>query len=197
MTTLSGIISRSLRMLGVKGSGETATADEANDGLDAVQAVLYNMLVARAVLTGVEIEDEYTAVENVRIFNRAATLENISMPETVTDAVTGQPRAPANGAIVEIAGSTHQAYIFVSHFGAWKQLQGLTLLTANPLGPAHDNDLAALTAVYLAPEFGVQPSAVLVGMAQAAKTSLRQRFRQPIAAVTDPLINAPWLRTNV
>lgn len=197
MTTINALISRGMRMLGVLGSGAAASAAEAADGLESFQGALYDELVSYARLTDVEITAAYTAKENERIFNRDAANATVTLPETVEDVdINGATitRAPKNGAIVELAGATHQAYAYVSHFGAWKKLQGLALTDESPIGPAYDQALAALTAVRMAPEYldkNTKPSPVLVAMAGQGHTAIRQRFRQVVDVVTDPLLLAP------
>lgn len=199
MTIQTDIIAPAFRLAKIRGAGEDPSPDEEADALTVFQGILYALLVARAPLTDVIISADYTAGENERIFNTGSGAETITLPETITDTtVTSGERPPKNGAIVEIAGETHQATVYVSHFGAWKQLQGLVLTDESPLGPAHNRDLVAILALHLVPEYlDHEPSAVLVALAQQARTSIRQRFRQSKAVPFDPVLVGFWQRARL
>ena len=54
---------------------------------------------------------------------------------------------------------------------------GVTLSDDNPLGPEHDDGLAALLAQRLAPEFGVSPAGGVEQMALRGRTHLDLRLR--------------------
>lgn len=192
--TLEALVRRAYRLSGHLRLDEEPSNVEFDNALEALQAVFYDVLVQYNHLTNVLVEADYEAGENEHIFNSTEVNATITLPETVEDRLTGDDRPPINGAMVEIAGATHQVYVYVSHFGAWKQLQGLSLSDANPLGPAHDNDVAALLAVRLASEIPSKLPATTVSMAQTGRTSIRQRFRQSKTVTTDPLLIPPRLR---
>jgi len=192
--TLEALIRRAYRLAGHLKLDDEPSNVEFDNALEAVQQAVYEVLVQYNRLTPVIVTSDYEAGENEHIFNGVDVNATITLPETVEDAATGEDRPPRNGAMVEIAGATHQAYVYVAHFGAWKRLQGLALSDDNPLGPAHDNDLAALLAVRLATEIPSKLPATTLPMAQAGKTSIRQRFRQSKTVTTDPLLLSPRQR---
>lgn len=192
--TLDGIVKRAYRLAGHYKLDDEPTNVEYDNALETLQGVFYEVVVQYARLTDVLIDAAYTAVENVRIFDSTDDTQVITLPETVEDPISAETRPPKNGAIVEIAGATHQVYIYNAHYGAWKRLQGLALSDDNPLGPAHDTDVAALLAIRLAPEIPSKLPVTTPLMAMSARTSIRQRFRQPKTVTTDPLLLSPRLR---
>lgn len=198
--TLAEVVKRAYRLAGFLKLDDEPTPSEYDNALLTLQDVLYELIVQPANLTAVQISAAYEAGENERVFNTTDDPVAITLPESIDDTtVTTGARPPKNGAIVEIAGATHQAHVYIAHFGAWKQLQGLTSSDANPLGPAYDLALAALLAVRIYPELSVDDrspklSGATEAMARSGKAAIRQRFRQPTQVRTDPLINSPRLR---
>jgi hypothetical protein len=93
---------------------------------------------------------------------------------------------------VEIASATPEVYTYVSHFGAWKQLHGLSTSDVQPLGPAHDQDIAAMLAVRLAPEIPSALPATTLPLADQGKRAIRQRFRQSRAVTIDPVLTRSY-----
>src|SRR5690606_4296899 len=102
---------------------------------------------------------------------------------------------PKNGAMVAVSGSDATVYVYVEFLAAWMQLTNLTLDSDNPLGPEHDEGLAAMLAVRLSPFFLVQVPPVVAVMATEGRTRIRQRFRQPVEVTTDPLLLSTRDRT--
>jgi hypothetical protein len=192
--TVQELIRRAYRLAGYLKMDDQPTVSEMTNGIEALQGVLHEVLVQYARLTDVIIEDDYEAGENERVFNYGTPSYTVTPPTTIEDAVTGEDRPPRNGAMIEVSDPTPQQYVWVSHFGAWKQLHDLSISDSNPLGPAHDQDLAALLAVRLSAELPAKLPAQTLALAAAGRTSIRQRFRQPIAAVTDPLLLSPRQR---
>lgn len=188
MTTISAILSRGIRMLGARPINDVASAEELAAGLEAFQDGILNLFPSTH-LTDVLISANYTANENERIIDSSGTA-TITKPSTVVDAVTGATRTPHNGALIEIASATSPSrYVYVTELAGWKALTGLALSDANPLGPQHDEGLAAMMAVRMAPDLQVPnvPQWV-VEMATSGRRAIRQRFRQPFIATTDPLL---------
>lgn len=195
--TLDDVIRRAYRLAGYLKADDEPRPSEFDNALLALQSVYYDVLVQYASLTAVRISAAYTAVENVRVFDADDVSYTVTLPETIADSdATDGYRPPNNGAIVEIAGSTHQVYIYVAHYGAWKRLQGLAVTDAQPLGPAHDSDVCALLAVRLASELPVQIPASTIAMAEAGKKAIRHRFRQTKAVTFDPVLTRAY-RTDL
>jgi hypothetical protein len=199
--TLAEVVKRAYRFAGYLKLDDEPTPAEYDNALLTLQGLYYELLVQYARLTDVQVAAAYEAGENERVFNTTDAGVTITLPESIDDTtVTSGERPPKNGSIVEIAGATHQAHVYVAHFGAWKQLQGLASTDAQPLGPAYDTEVAALLAVRIHPEIvtdsGRLPalSPAVEMMARNGKTSIRQRFRQPTQAVTDPLLLSPRRR---
>lgn len=188
MTTISDIISRGVRQLGARPLGDVASAEELQEGLEAFQGTM-RTLFPGTHLTDVLISANYTAGENERITDTSGSAV-ITKPATLTDPQTGETRAPRNGALIEICSATSPTrYIYVSELAAWKALSGLALSDESPLGPEHDEGLAAMMAVRLAPDLQ-QPNVPqwAVALAEAGRRNIRQRFRQRFTVTTDPLL---------
>lgn len=191
--TLEDVARRAYRLAGYLKFDDEPTPSEFANALQAVQGVYYEVLVQFAPLKDVRISAAYTAKENERVFNSADDPYIVTLPEEIadTDATDGY-RPPENGAVVEVAGATHQAYVYVSHYGAWKQLHGLSLSDAQPLGPAHDQDVSAMLAVRLAPEIPSQLPPATISLAEAGRKAIRHRFRQTKPVVIDPVLTRAY-----
>lgn len=177
MATVRDIIRRAFRLAGITAAGKSPTAQQATDALEQLQAVVLQIPVGRSI-ADVTASAAYDAGEDERVYGDFA----INLPTEITE--RGMTRPTRTGAVVHKVelGETH---MFAN--GAWRELTGLTLESDNPLGPEHDHDLAAMVAVYIAPEYGpVDPN--LAGMAQAARTNVRRRFRQRRRTQVDPIL---------
>lgn len=188
--TVSDTITRAVQMTGVRGFGQVPSADEQNSAL----VVFQNMLMGlpRTVLSDVTITTNYTAGENERITDTSGTA-TITRPTTVTDIKTGLTRVPKNGAVIEVASATVPTrHIYIVEKQAWIQVNGLTLAADQPFGTEHEEGLAAMLAARLYPMLQQdqtrQPSAVVLQLASQGRQAIRQRFKQPYIATTDPLL---------
>lgn len=191
--TLDDIIRRAYRLAGYLKFDDEPTPSEFANALQTLQGVYYELIVRYAPMSAVRISADYTAGENERVFNSDDTPYSITLPETISDtSATDGLRPPKNGAVVEIAGATPQIHVYVAHFGAWQQLQALTTSDEQPLGPAHDQDIAALLAVRLAPEIPSQLPPTTVPLAEEGKRSIRARFRQSRAVQIDPVLTRSY-----
>lgn len=184
--TMRDTVTGALRMLGVRALVDTPDAAEMDLGLDAFQNMIASLPKVR--LTDVLIDAAYTAGEDERVFNTTASPVVITLPDTVTDALTGIERPPRNGAMVVVA-VTGTRHIYISELGAWQTSTGLTLESVQPFGPEHEQGLRAMLAVRLAPE--LQKTSVpewVVAMAELGRRTIRQRFQQTFKVTTDPLL---------
>lgn len=190
--TLSEIITRAARMNGTLADGETLQPGEADTGLMVAQGVIYDITAKLAPLRDIVITDDYTAEENDRITQSGGTY-TITKPTTIADSSQASGyRVPKNGACVVITGATPEQWIYVAEFGAWKQIDGLALSSANPLGSTHDEDLAAMISLRLAPELPGMVPQLVAQLAEQGRRAIRQRFRQSRAVTIDPVLTRSY-----
>lgn len=175
-----------MRLLGLIEDGGAPSATELADGLQSLQAMIDGLpaLMLGGPWIDVDVTADYTAGEDqrIRLTDPLATVD-ITLPATIedTDLETGT-RAPRNGARVQIvgmlSGSPYRAtYVYSSYLGAWVRIDALTLSSDNPLGPEHDDGLAALLAQRFAPEFSVTASNMVDQMAVRGRAHLDLRLR--------------------
>lgn len=188
--TVQDIITRAIILTGARSFSQIPGANETAAALTTFQNMLLGL--PRTVLTDVLITANYTAGENERITNSGGPF-TVTKPTTVVDTKTGLTRAPHNGAVVEVANATTPTrHIYITELAGWQQVHGLALTDASPFGPEHNEGLAAMLAVRLYPVLQQDqtrsPSAVTLQLAQQGRAAIRQRFRQPFFAQTDPLL---------
>lgn len=185
--SLNDTLNRAIRMTGARPLGDTPSAEEMEVALDAFQNMALTLLPATQI-TDVLISADYTAGENERITADDETV-TVTIPDTITDTRTNTERAPRNGALVEICGTSPAKYIYVAELASWKALTGLTLVGDQPFGPSQEEAVAAMVAVRIAPDLQVAgvPEWV-VALAEKGARNIRQRFRQTYVATTDPLL---------
>lgn len=166
MATCRDIITSAMRKLRQLPSGDSASADEADDGLTALQA-MYLSWVGQGLfgrLTDVIKDAAYTAEEWERVRKDAAV--TITIPDTITDDATGDERAPYDLALIEViypTDGTRQISLYDANLGVWVRLDSLTLDSDAPLSGRGEHGLACALATYWADEFGIE----LVGPATA------------------------------
>lgn len=178
MTTVLNWISRSLRMLGALATGEVAAGQEAKDALEAANGLILGLpeIGLAPTLTEVIITADYTAGEDERVVNDGG--HTVTLPTTIDDC--GEARSPRNGArVVVVAAGAATTSICLSNSG-WETVSGLTLTDPAPLGPELYTGLCALLAVHLAPEYGVEPSAVVTSFAQGSRTQIADQFAREV-----------------
>lgn len=184
--TIRDTLTRAIRMTGARALGDDPEAEEINLALATVQ----NMLLAlpRPNLTDVLISANYTANENERVTITSGT-PVVTTPTTVVDSKTGQPRPPTDGAVVIVTGAAPKYWFYSKPLATWTDLNALTLLSIQPLGPEMEEGLAAMVAVRAAPDLQ-QPQIPqwVVELATQGRKAILQRFRQPFTATTDPLL---------
>ena len=156
MNALS-IIKRALRRLGVLASGTEPTADEAADALECLQGILLRSIAEGALgtLTDVIATDDMVATENSRILLNDVLVDEISLPETVTE--NGTERPPRDSSVVVITDTfTDQTvtYIYDGDEGEWLSVETMTLTSKVPLSLRDIIGLSAYLAVEIADEYG-------------------------------------------
>lgn len=202
--TARDLIKRALRMLGVIDAGREPEAAEAADALTVLQSLLLG-LPGSAHWTDVETDENYTAGENERIRVTTASAVTITLPTTIESDSTRalccnqnvticggySERAPKDGARVQITTISGGATSEVTHryradLGEWKQVSGLGLTDEVPINADLQDDLAAVLALRIAPEYPAsEPSALVVAMAASGETRMRGRFGKRQQHATD------------
>lgn len=190
MATVRQLITRTLRMLGVVGEGNPApSAYDAQRALETLRH-LYTQLIANGAfypLTDVVTDEAYEAGENERVINAAGVAIDITLPLTIetTDPLTGATtdRAPYDRSAVLVTGVVAATYLYDADVADWLSIEDLTLESAAPLSVRYGTGLAALLAMELAPEFGVEPGGALVSMANDGSRALY--IKRPMTATLD------------
>ena len=160
MTTCRDIITLALRQARIVGIGRTPRANEAEEGMAALQS-LYDSMFSHGPLgpfTEVYATEDYTAGEDERIIADNAT---ITIPDTI-DVYGETPRTPTDlAAVVVITDTTRLQYVF--SLGRWEVCHGLTLDDTAPLAERDKTGFAALLAKEYAEMFGAQlPGATML-----------------------------------
>lgn len=176
-----------IQATGARGLGDPPAAEEMTEALRVLQAMLEEALITGRTFTDVLVSTSYTAGEDERLFSEDATNVPITLPETITDASTGEPRPPRNGAVVQIAGA--DSYVYVARKGGWQAISGQALASAQPLGAEFDQALVNMLAVRLAANVYRKPIDPAV-MAQAGegRRQIRRSFRQFFQPTVDPVL---------
>lgn len=180
MATCRQVITAALRKLGLLDPEESLEDAEAVTGLGVLQGLYQHLLNGGSFgrITDVLITSDYTAKENERIAYSGDATAVVSLPITITDAVTGLPRAPLDHSVVIVAGSDpQQNFIYDGSFGDWNAIEGLGLDDYAPL--SNRLQIAAPLAVYCAPEYGREASASVQREAGGVMLALLQRFPSP------------------
>jgi hypothetical protein len=180
-------LTRAIRMTGGRALNDTPSAAEMAEALAEFQNMVLSL--PRVVLTEVVVSANYTANENERITDTSGTAV-ITKPTVIVDSRSGLNRPPHNGSVVEIANAaTPLRFIYITELGSWMQTSQLALSGAQPFGPEHEQGLAAMIAARIAgPIFQREPPQMVILLAQEGRRTIRQRFRQPFVATTDPLL---------
>jgi hypothetical protein len=172
MTTCRDIITLALRQARIVGIGRTPRAAEAQEGLDALQA-LYDCMFADGPLGPfVEIyaTDDYTAKENERIIADNAT---ITIPDTIEEC--GVLRTPKDlSAVIVVTDTTQKNYVF--SLGRWHSCDGLTLDSVAPLAARDKTGLAAALALQVSEMFGASVGPQTTRRAYQFKGSIASKF---------------------
>ena len=195
MTTCRQVISGALRKCRVIGSGDTPTADEANDALTSLQS-LYDGWSNSGVfgrLTDVIATESGTAREYTRV--RYTTGMTISLPTEVSPTDydygfpedpydygfddSGQDRPPLNRALIVLVNETTAARsvnLYDANRGAWRDLLALELDDDAPLSELDADGLSAVLALDIADDFGAVISASTQRKAGMFQSILSHRY---------------------
>lgn len=182
--TCEEVIRLALRRIHERPGGVLAPVDEPTAGeYDAALADLQSLydgwvssgMFGRAV--DIQISAAHEMEEGERVFNATDDPVAITLPESLTDPVTGEARPPRDYTLARVAGAAPQTYIWSAPKGAWDKMTSLALTDAAPLAERGSNGLAANLA-----ETMVGPGALSPGVRSqsvAFRSLLSLKFDRP------------------
>lgn len=177
--TCRDIVTLALRQARIVGIGRSPRAAEADEGMEALQA-LYDGMFADGPLgpfADVYATANYTAKENERIIADNAT---ITIPDTITDAdVIRTPKDLT--AVMVITDTAKMQYVF--SLGRWEAAHALTLDSDPPLATRDKTGLAALLAVQYCEMYGAELPPATAQRGMRFKGSIAAKF----ATARDPV----------
>lgn len=181
MAKCSDIISTAFRLSGVTAPGVALGSMEQTIGLEQLQGMYTQMINGKLLgkLTEYYLASgNYTAKEGQRIY-KATPASVITNPTTVTDANTGEVRAPLDGAIVVVVdpvGNIPVMSIYNGMMGKWQQLSSLAATDDAPLSYQFEMELKNMLAAILADENGLTVPPLVAKRAALGKVALAQRI---------------------
>jgi hypothetical protein len=160
--TCRDIIALALRQAGLLRPGGVLNAEEARDGLSALQTMFdqWRLTGMFGELTDVYKDEDYEAAERERV--TAPTGVAVTFPATISDC--GEDRAPRDLSMIEsIINGVTTTKIFDQ--GEWVSIRDLDLTTDCPLAGRGSFGLAAVLASFMAPAFGghIAPETMILG----------------------------------
>lgn len=186
--TVRQVLTRAARKVGASSEGQIAPNAYDIGVLKDVLFDWYRTAIDAGTfgeLKNVAVQAAYTAGENQRISDVSGASVVITLPATITDVdpETGmtRPRAPRDASVVQIAGGNSFLYDLAQ--GAWVNLDTLTLDSPAPLSAKGADGLAAVVAVLVMEERGLEPGALTVSRAARFRLALASRHSQPRQAV--------------
>jgi len=215
MATTLDLIKRSLRILDVRGSGESIPADESADALSVLNAMLdewrNEKLMAYAfrdeTVTMVDGQGTYTVgptgdlvtTRPVKIESAYFTEGGYDYPINVLsrrewDAITDKTTTSSFVDSIQLEGTYPDATIKVwpvpnaansINIKTWTPLSAMTLNQTLALPPGYENAIVYNLAIDIAPEFGREPTATIYRKAKSAKAGIKRVNSRPIAASSE------------
>ena len=215
MTTAIDLIQSSMRLATVLASGETATADEATDGLKALNDILENWSLENlSVWQG--NNEQYTLTPNVATYTigpggdfNATRPVRIGMSFVRVNGadfpVTSWGLDEYNAVAVKNIGGIPERFVYLNEYPLGQIILypvpatvstlflntdrvlafPLTLATNLSFPPGYEKALRYTLAVNLAPEYGVMPSPAVVAIATASKADLKRANKKQVVAAYD------------
>jgi hypothetical protein len=176
MATVRVALNEAMRALRSAGLGEDATADELAVGLEAAQNLVLEIHEARGPLYDLDVSAAYVAGENQRLRIVNGDVVQITLPNAVAmfwdydpydyGFVPGYPglppagstgaadniqyRPPADGARIEIVGTTQALYFYRADLNQWTPAYGLTIDAELPFNDRLTSSFTAMLAERLA-----------------------------------------------
>ncbi|MGE4442712.1 MAG: hypothetical protein AB7D27_14665 [Desulfomicrobium sp.] len=204
MATARRIINRALRLIGVLASGETASAAEAQDALEALNDMLDNWSISSLIIPykvtqalTVSASPVALAVRPVRVtgawINDGASdlqmtlLSQADYLSIANKALTGLPTSICNDGITPVASLylypvPDKAYALTLQ--RWDALASIGALDDEiELPTGYREALATNLAIRLAPEYGTTTPTEVAAMAATALDMIRSLNSQPVATL--------------
>lgn len=207
---VSTLIAAGLRKIGVLASGQSPSAPEAQDALEALRQ-LYEFMVAEGIF-GRQIDvavptasADFTARENRRYTVEDLANTTITLPTFIDDrwwvwtppygwwpagSMTPEPgydtRTPMDGNIIRIADLGNEArrlFVWDAAIARWTSLLDLDYADEAPLSTRYGHGIAAMLGVNLSGEYGVEPPPSTVLEANRCRSALQTRFDGPARVV--------------
>ena len=212
MPTCRVLIADALRAVKTIAPGDMAHVDQLTTGLEALQNLIVELHEARGPLLDVDITaSTWTPSEDQRIRVQLGDTATITLPNAVPIYGTWDPydygfsgeppmpaqgttgsadqitwRQPADGARIELVGTTQQLYFYRADINTWMPAYGLTLDTESPLNQRLSGSLAVLIAERLMEVWAVdEPTPGFAARATRARTLIFTRpgtRREPVRA---------------
>lgn len=202
MTTNRDTIKRALRKLGALASGAEPKAQAADDAMGVLASMFLEWVDTGLFgsLVNVTVTADATALPGQRVY--AATGVTITLPTPFTPPYSDQgseagfiwdygwPRyLPYNplqdGSIIIVCheGGAQDINVFKSASSSWIKISPEGLNDDFPFSEGWVNGVAAMLALRLAPEYGEEPSSLVVREAQNAQVAMTHRYanqRRPV-----------------
>jgi hypothetical protein len=215
MPTALEMIRRSMRLINVLAAGEAPVAQEQNDGLTTLNAMLDSWSINKLNVYALQ-EDTHTLVagtatytigsgatintdrplEIQRAFVRRGTVDypldiigDKYYAEVPDKTVTGTPEELYYNPLYPNGSITLfpvPDVAYTLHIYQWEQLQSFTSLTTSlSLPPGYENAIVYNLAVDMAPEYGVEAPSLVMRLASKYLGDVKRKNKKPIYAGTE------------
>lgn len=181
MATMREVATTALRKMRVIASGETPSAEEMNDALQAFRS-LYEAWVSGGMfgrLSNKIATEAVIAGENERI--QVRTGGSVSLPDLIDDEFD-EGRAPRNRAVVVVAdvlAGTTETHLYDANRAGWVALSGLGLDDSAPLSDRDADGLACCLAEALVEEYGADLGPITLRRAASFRSALANSYDDP------------------
>lgn len=170
------LISRAMRRIGVLASGQTPQGDELEDALQTLRGMLLRMVTEGTFgeLADVIAESGTHDANESRILRNNVDTTGIELPDLVQNH-EGDLRPPHHGTVVVISDQfTSQTitYLYDGDIARWLPLETIGQTSEVPMSHRDPNGFAALLAVELADEYGMEVREPTILAAQRYQLSL-------------------------
>ena len=215
MTTALDLIQSSMRLAGVLASGETATADEATDGLKALNDILENWSLENLSVWQGDNEQfaltpgtasytigaggTFNTTRPIRIGLSFTRINGVDFP------LEQWSLDDYNTVSVKTVGGIPERYVYLNEYPLGQIILypvpasastlflnsdrvltfPIVLATSLAFPPGYERALRYALAVNLAPEYGVVPPPAVASIAMASKADIKRANRKTVSATYD------------
>ena len=131
-----------------------------------------------------------------QIFNGTGVTKNITITALGTGAGgVGTYTVTPSQTVSSTTMRTSQQFVFTQWNRTWNDIAALKLTDEQPLGPDHDEGVASLLGMIIAPEYGVNPSPMLQAMADTGRTRISTQFKRIDRMIFDEALR--WMPSQV